>query len=71
VEFIEALGAEALVYVATSAGRIIVRGTPGAIHARPGSPVRVRPEPAAVRLFDAAGQALGAPAPQPAPMPGR
>jgi len=63
VEFVEALGAELLVYVETAAGRLIVRGTTGALVARAGDRVRLAPEAGAVRLFDGAGLALDAGAP--------
>ncbi len=55
VEFDEVLGAETLVYVATSAGRFIARVAPGTSFA-PGTAVALTPEVSAVRLFDGADE---------------
>ena len=68
VEFAEALGAETLLHVETSAGRVVVRGAPGAARGAAGDTVVLKAAPGALRLFDAQGSALGAAAPAPAPL---
>ena len=60
VEFAEALGAETLLHVETAAGRVVVRGAPGAARGAAGNHVRLVPAPGALRLFDDAGRSLGA-----------
>jgi multiple sugar transport system ATP-binding protein len=58
VEFTEVLGAETLLYVKTSAGRLVVRVSPERM--RPaGTTLGLAPEPGSLRLFDAEGLALG------------
>jgi ABC-type sugar transport system ATPase subunit len=69
VEYAEALGAETLLYVETAAGRLTVRGAPGAARGTAGDRVRLVPAPGALRLFDDAGRALGAAAPAAASAP--
>jgi multiple sugar transport system ATP-binding protein len=59
VEFSELLGAETLLYVATSAGRVVVRVAPENRRAV-GESVGLLPEPGSLRLFDADEQAVGA-----------
>jgi ABC-type sugar transport system ATPase subunit len=65
VEFAEALGAETLLHVETSAGRVVMRGAPGAARGGAGDMVVLKAAPGALRLFDARGSALGAAAPAP------
>jgi multiple sugar transport system ATP-binding protein len=60
VEFTELLGAETLLYCATSAGRMVARVSPER-RRHAGDAVRLVPEPGALRLFDGAGLAVGTP----------
>jgi multiple sugar transport system ATP-binding protein len=59
VEFTELLGAETLLYVKTTAGRIVVRVAPENRRSE-GSVVGLVPEPGSLRLFGADDQALTA-----------
>jgi multiple sugar transport system ATP-binding protein len=65
VEFTELLGAETLLYVQTSAGRLVVRVAPEDRRA-PGTTVGLVPEPGSLRLFGADDQALAPAAAVPA-----
>jgi multiple sugar transport system ATP-binding protein len=58
VEFSELLGAETLLYVKTSAGRLVVRVAPEHMRAA-GTNVGLVPEPGSLRLFDEAGAGVG------------